>query len=180
MINSGKFHCRHKGKCGLNSHAACDACHPFLHIALQHPLSALDCLAFVTSSVCKQLSESEPLLGGCCMCGDITHINETFMATPHPNVGSRPKDDHNHHHSQVQINVECSECAFGALTNLCQILKQMLREDPKSGLGKPEPLKHNLSGFLSRRLSQKDRIIYKFARDYIYIFAIGGHYDQFV
>jgi len=29
---------------------------------------------------------------------------------------------------------------------LCKILKEMLRSDPASGLGKPEPLKHNLSG----------------------------------
>ena len=64
--------------------------------------------------------------------------------------------------------------------NLCKILKEMLRGDPTSGLGKPEPLKHNLSGLWSRRLSQKDRIIYKFDSDYIYIFAIGGHYEQFL
>ena len=61
--------------------------------------------------------------------------------------------------------------------SLCKILKEMLRADPKAGIGKPEPLKHNLAGFWSRRLSQKDRIIYKFDSDYIYIFAIGGHYD---
>ncbi|MEO1296618.1 MAG: type II toxin-antitoxin system YoeB family toxin [Cyanobacteria bacterium J06636_16] len=29
----------------------------------------------------------------------------------------------------------------------------------------------------SRRISQKDRLIYKFDDDYIYIFAIGGHYE---
>lgn len=63
--------------------------------------------------------------------------------------------------------------------NLCKILKEMLRSDPTQGLGKPEPLKHNLSGLWSRRLSQKDRIVYKFDDQYIYIFAIGGHYDQF-
>jgi len=62
--------------------------------------------------------------------------------------------------------------------NLCKILKEMLRGDPSSGIGKPEPLKHNLSGLWSRRLSQKDRVIYKFDDDYIYLFAIGGHYDQ--
>jgi toxin YoeB len=61
--------------------------------------------------------------------------------------------------------------------NLCKLLKEMLREDPRMGAGKPEPLKHNLSGFWSRRLSQKDRIIYKFDDRYIYIFAIGGHYQ---
>ncbi len=62
--------------------------------------------------------------------------------------------------------------------NLCKILKEMLRGDPKVGIGKPELLKHNLSGLWSRRLSQRDRIIYKFDSDYIYIFAIGGHYEQ--
>ena len=61
--------------------------------------------------------------------------------------------------------------------NLCKLLKEMLREDPSVGTGKPEPLKYNLSGFWSRRLSQKERIIYKFDDHYIYIFAIGGHYQ---
>jgi toxin YoeB len=62
---------------------------------------------------------------------------------------------------------------------LCSILKEMLRGDPASGTGKPEALSQNLSGFWSRRLSQKDRVIYKFDDNYIFIFAIGGHYDQF-
>lgn len=61
---------------------------------------------------------------------------------------------------------------------LCKLLAEMIRsEDPSSGLGKPEPLKHNLSGLWSRRISEKDRLIYKFDDEYIYIFAIGGHYD---
>ena len=61
---------------------------------------------------------------------------------------------------------------------LCKILKEMLRSDPARGLGKPEPLKHNLSGLWSKRISQKDGLIYKFDDNNIYIFAIGGHYDQ--
>ena len=61
---------------------------------------------------------------------------------------------------------------------LCQVLKGLIRSDPASGLGKPELLKHNLSGLWSKRISQRDRIIYKFNDEYIYIFAIGGHYDQ--
>lgn len=52
----------------------------------------------------------------------------------------------------------------------------MQRGNPETGLGKPELLKHELSGFWSRRLSQYDRLIYKFDEKYIYIFAIGGHY----
>lgn len=61
---------------------------------------------------------------------------------------------------------------------LCKLLKEMLRGDPATGLGKPEPLRHNLSGLWSRRISHKDRLIYKFDDHYIYVFAIGGHYDQ--
>ncbi len=62
---------------------------------------------------------------------------------------------------------------------LCKVLKEMLRsDDPSTGTGKPEPLKHNLSGLWSRRISQKDRQIYRFDDKSIYIFAIGGHYDQ--
>ncbi|MDH5561629.1 MAG: Txe/YoeB family addiction module toxin [Deltaproteobacteria bacterium] len=63
--------------------------------------------------------------------------------------------------------------------NLLGILKEMRRGDPAIGLGKPEPLKHQLSGFWSRRLSSKDRLIYRFDEDVIYLFAIGGHYNQF-
>ncbi len=61
---------------------------------------------------------------------------------------------------------------------LCKLLKEMLRNDPATGIGKPEPLKHDLSGLWSRRISQKDRVIYKYDDKHIYTFAIGGHYDQ--
>ena len=62
---------------------------------------------------------------------------------------------------------------------LCDILKEMRRSDnPTQGLGKPEPLKHQLSEKYSRRLSEKDRLIYSFDDDYIYIYFIGGHYNN--
>lgn len=62
--------------------------------------------------------------------------------------------------------------------NLCRILKELQRGDPSVGTGKPEALKHGLAGFWSRRLSQKDRLIYRFDDSAIYIFAIGGHYED--
>ncbi|MCM2681123.1 Txe/YoeB family addiction module toxin [Echinimonas agarilytica] len=61
---------------------------------------------------------------------------------------------------------------------LCKLLKEMLREDPSKGMGKPEQLRHNLTGFWSKRISQKDRLIYKFDDESIYIYAIGGHYED--
>ena len=62
---------------------------------------------------------------------------------------------------------------------LCRVLNEMIRNDPSAGIGKPEPLKHKLAVLWSRRISQKDRVIYKFDKQYVYVFAIGGHYDQF-
>ena len=61
---------------------------------------------------------------------------------------------------------------------LRKLLKEMLRSDPSTGLGKPERLKHNLSSLCSKRISQQDRLIYKFDDNYVYIFEIGGHYNQ--
>jgi toxin YoeB len=61
--------------------------------------------------------------------------------------------------------------------NLCRLLREMQREDPAKGSGKPEPLKHTLQGLWSRRLSQSDRLIYSFTATHVSILAIGGHYD---
>jgi toxin YoeB len=61
---------------------------------------------------------------------------------------------------------------------LCRLLKEMRRGDPAEGTGKPEALKHNLSGLWSRRLSLRDRLVYQFDDDHIYVMAIGGHYDR--
>ena len=61
---------------------------------------------------------------------------------------------------------------------LCKLIKEMLIDNPAAGIGKPEMLKHNLAGFWFRRISQKDRVIYKYDDQCIYIFAIGGHYDD--
>jgi toxin YoeB len=60
---------------------------------------------------------------------------------------------------------------------LFNILKEMQKGDPTQGTGKPEALKHELAGYYSRRLSDKDRLIYSFDDENIYIIAIGGHYE---
>ena len=61
---------------------------------------------------------------------------------------------------------------------LCKILKEMQRGVPSKGSGKPELLKGNLSEFWSRRLNEKDRLIYKYDETNIHIFAIGDHYGD--
>jgi toxin YoeB len=46
------------------------------------------------------------------------------------------------------------------------------------GLGKPEPLKGNLKGYWSRRITSEHRLLYRIDRDIIYIYSCHGHYDD--
>jgi toxin YoeB len=55
-------------------------------------------------------------------------------------------------------------------------LLQSIRETPFEGIGKPEPLKHELSGKWSRRIDLEHRIIYSVDKDVINIFSLKGHY----
>ena len=49
-------------------------------------------------------------------------------------------------------------------------------EHPFTGKGKPEPLKHNLFGLWSRRITQEDRIVYEVENGKINILSLRGHY----
>jgi toxin YoeB len=61
---------------------------------------------------------------------------------------------------------------------LFNILKEMQKVDPSQGTGKPEALKYELAGYYSRRISDKDRLVYSFDDENIYVIAIGGHYEE--
>ncbi len=51
-----------------------------------------------------------------------------------------------------------------------------IQKTPFKGLGKPEALKGNLCGFWSRRIDDKNRIIYEVNNEYIQIHSLRGHY----
>lgn len=55
-----------------------------------------------------------------------------------------------------------------------------LTETPYEGEGKPEQLKHEFSGYWSRRINQKDRMVYRVAEDVVtvYIVSAMGHYND--
>jgi len=48
--------------------------------------------------------------------------------------------------------------------------------DPFTGIGKPEPLKHILSGAWSRRIDDANRLVYYVTDDYIVILPARNHY----
>lgn len=56
-----------------------------------------------------------------------------------------------------------------------QIIEAVLR-DPFQGIGKPEPLKHLLSGAWSRRLTQEHRIVYTVSQDKVQFLQARYHY----
>jgi toxin YoeB len=51
-----------------------------------------------------------------------------------------------------------------------------IQENPFEGIGKPEQLKHSLSGSWSRRINQEHRLVYYVKTDTIEIESIRGHY----
>lgn len=53
-------------------------------------------------------------------------------------------------------------------------LVKSIQDTPFEGLGKPEGLKHNLSGLWSRRINQEHRLVYE--DDKIFIHSLKGHY----
>jgi len=55
-------------------------------------------------------------------------------------------------------------------------LTRTIMENPYKGLGKPEPLKHELTGYWSRRITKEHRYVYTIAEDILIIVSLKGHY----
>ena len=61
------------------------------------------------------------------------------------------------------------------LRRINDLIKEITRT-PYTGTGKPEPLKHALSGYWSRRINDEHRIVYKSADDEVLIAQLRYHY----
>ncbi len=58
-------------------------------------------------------------------------------------------------------------------------IKELLNsivENPFDGIGKPEPLKYQLSGKWSRRIDRENRLIYSIENQTLYVYSLKGHY----
>jgi toxin YoeB len=56
------------------------------------------------------------------------------------------------------------------------LLIKDIKRSPFDGLGKPEPLKHHLAGYWSRRINDEHRIVYKVDIDALLIAQLRYHY----
>ncbi len=61
------------------------------------------------------------------------------------------------------------------LKRINYLIKATLR-DPFEGIGNPEPLKHDLQGYYSRRIDSEHRLIYSFEGDVLTIIGCRFHY----
>jgi toxin YoeB len=64
---------------------------------------------------------------------------------------------------------------IGVQKKISELLSSM-KETPFEGVGKPEPLKHKLTGKWSRRINHEHRIVYSFDNDILNIYSLKGHY----
>jgi toxin YoeB len=55
-------------------------------------------------------------------------------------------------------------------------LLDSIKTSPNSGIGKPEPLKHELSGYWSRCISKEHRIVYTVSNNRIKVISLRFHY----
>lgn len=63
------------------------------------------------------------------------------------------------------------------LKRINSLIKETLRH-PFIGIGKPEPLKANYSGFWSRRISGEHRLVYKVEDEAVIIYQCRFHYSS--
>ena len=61
------------------------------------------------------------------------------------------------------------------LKRINKLINDTMRQ-PFEGIGKPEPLRENLSGFWSRRIDNTNRLVYTVVDDYITIISCRYHY----
>lgn len=63
------------------------------------------------------------------------------------------------------------------LKRINELIKDIMR-NPYEGIGKPEPLRYQLSGYWSRRINTEDRLIYKIEGDLLIIISCSEHYKK--
>jgi toxin YoeB len=64
-----------------------------------------------------------------------------------------------------------------SLKKINNLIKDIQRT-PYEGIGKPEPLKFDLTGLWSRRIDLEHRLVYKIENDDLLIYACRFHYDK--
>jgi len=81
--------------------------------------------------------------------------------------------------ARKELQVHYSSGKQSVIRKIEQIFQE-LSNTPYEGTGNPEPLKYKMSGYWSRRINKKDRIIYKVYEDKVVVLVVSaiGHYGE--
>ncbi len=78
--------------------------------------------------------------------------------------------------AEAKKNIEYFKKKYPAIAIKIKDLLIDLQDDPFSVIGKPEPLKFNLSGYWSKRITREHRLIYKVKNKIITVISCRYHY----
>jgi len=86
---------------------------------------------------------------------------------------------------EIEFTIQAEEdLAYWKKINNIAVLKKIRKlieviiETPFDGIGKPEPLKHTLTGCWSRRIDKEHRLVYEVTNDLITVLSLKGHYQK--
>ena len=81
--------------------------------------------------------------------------------------------------AQIEIAKHLKSGNQASIKKIAKILEE-LTENPFEGVGKPEALKHELSGLWSREINRKDRLLYRVKEEIVTVVVISamGHYSD--
>ena len=81
--------------------------------------------------------------------------------------------------AQIEIAKHVKSGNQASIKKIAKILEE-LTENPFEGVGKPEALKYQFSGFWSREINKKDRLIYSVEEEIVTVVVISamGHYTD--
>ncbi len=80
--------------------------------------------------------------------------------------------------SQAQENIQDLLISEHKLVKKIFSLIADIQKHPFEGIGKPEALKNNYSGYWSRRITEKHRLVYQINDEEIIVIACKDHYDD--
>ncbi len=86
--------------------------------------------------------------------------------------------------NDILFNTESLSELHDWTTTQCRTAAKILEliddcvKNPFTGKGKPEPLKYNLTGYWSRRIDNKNRLIYRVTNNSVEVLSCNGHYDD--
>ncbi len=84
---------------------------------------------------------------------------------------------------KLMFEQSAQEDLFFWVSNDIKIVKRILdlieniQQSPYTGIGKPEPLKHQLKGFWSGRITEEHRLVYKVSEEMLIIASCRYHYS---